>query len=106
LYVAKPTTSTSNVDELIRKLKGEIIIAVKSISADYSNMFAKDKDFQEEKKQTQTSHYSQMKVTEINKRKELFMNEFKTNGKYALLRSRVEKIIKTICLDKLNKPKP
>lgn len=78
---------------------------MKSISVEYANMFTKDKEVQEDKKQSQSSHYSQMKVTEINKRKELFLSEFQANGKYALFRARMEKIIKAICIDKLAKEK-
>lgn len=103
--MAKPSPNLSSTDELVKKLKGEIIVAVRSISAEYANMFTKDKELQEEKKQQQASHYSQMKVTEVNKRKELFYSEFKSNGKYALFRTRVEKVIKAICIDKLSKEK-
>ena len=41
----------------------------------------------------------------MNKRKEIFLNEFKTNGKYTLFRARIEKIVKAICIDKLSKEK-
>lgn len=61
---------------------------------------------------SQTSHFPQIKVAEVNKRKEMFLEEFYNNGKYALLRSRLDRIIKAICIDKfkkqrgLGKPKP
>lgn len=111
LYTLGAKSETAST--LIPRLKGEIICAVKSISTEYSNLFAKEKELQEEKKSmSQTSHFPQIKVAEVNKRKEMFLEEFYTSNKYALLRSRLERIVKAICIDKfrkqrgLAKPKP
>ena len=47
----------------------------------------------------------QKKVVDLEERKSKFLAEFYNNGKYKQLRSRMEKVISLICIDKIRKEK-
>jgi hypothetical protein len=59
---------------IIQKLKKEITRAIKAVNQEYTNFFSKEKDLQEDKKNTGINTVSTLRMNEINKRKELFLN--------------------------------
>ncbi len=48
---------------------------------------------------------STLRINEISKRKEQFLSEFVSSGKYAILRERISKTVKAIVVDKCRKEK-
>jgi len=49
------------------------------------------------------SNISTLKMNELNKRKDAFLQELVSSGKYALISERLVKIVKTIVVDKCRK---
>ena len=81
---AKP--SVGNLDELIGSLKGEIVIAIKSISDDYSIFLAEEKV---EEPSKHLRHKEPIKPPDVSSRKSKFLAQFFSSGKYQLLKSRI-----------------
>ena len=48
---------------------------------------------------------STLRINEISKRKEHFLNEFAASGKYNILREKIAKTVKTIVIDRCRKEK-
>lgn len=48
---------------------------------------------------------STLRINEISKRKEQFLTEFASSGKYATLRDRIAKTVKAIVVDRCRKEK-
>ena len=90
---------------MIQKLKKEITRAIKAINQEYIQFFSKEKDFVDDKKMTGLNSISTLRLNEINKRKELFLNEFLNNGKFAILKDRISLVLKAINVDKFRKEK-
>jgi hypothetical protein len=60
---------------VIQKLKKEITRAIKAVNQEYIQFFSKEKDFVDDKKLSAgLNSISTLRLNEINKRKDLFLN--------------------------------
>ena len=73
---------------------------MESLAIEYSQMFAKDINAQQEQK---TKNIVTVQKKEIQKRKETFLYDFNISGKYKVLKERLKKSIVKICRDKFLK---
>ena len=87
----------------IQKLKLEIVRSIKAISQEYYNCFSKEKDHQEDRKYSNLGSISTLRLNEINKKKEAFLNDFLSSGKFNLLKNRISQSIKAVVIDKFRK---
>jgi hypothetical protein len=87
------------------KLREEVLRSIRAISQEYAACFAKEKDYQEDRRHTALSSISTLKLNEINKRKEQFLNEFVSSGKFSTLKDRLSKSIRSVVIDKFRKEK-
>lgn len=90
---------------VIQKLKKEITRAINAVNQEYIQFFSKEKDFVDDKKLTGLNSVSTLRLNEINKRKDLFLNEFLNNGKFGILKERISLVLKAIIVDKFRKEK-
>lgn len=97
---------------LVNRLRSEIGRAVRSISQEYASFFAKEKEHVDDKKgsswinsSTGGLNVSALRVSELNKRKEAFLQELVSSGKYGILAERVGKVVKAVVVDKCRKEK-
>lgn len=91
---------------VIQKLKREITRAIKAVNQEYIQFFAKEKDFIDDKKMTGLNNsISTLKLNEINKKKDMFLNEFVNSGKFSILKERISLVLKAIIVDKFRKEK-
>ncbi|KRX07149.1 hypothetical protein PPERSA_09363 [Pseudocohnilembus persalinus] len=98
---APPIPKQPATVECINEFKSEIQLAMESLALEYSNMFQKEMNANQEQKGKNT--LTLQKKQEINKRKEQFIFDFNNTGKYKVLKERLKKSIVKICRDKFQK---
>lgn len=93
-----PIPKLTAAKECINEFKNELQLAMESLAIEYSTMFAKELNGQQEQKSK--TIITQQKKQEIQKRKEAFLYDFNISGKYKILKERLKKSIVKICRDK------
>eukprot|EP00825_Cyclidium_porcatum_P045892 TRINITY_DN7095_c0_g1_i7.p1 TRINITY_DN7095_c0_g1~~TRINITY_DN7095_c0_g1_i7.p1 ORF type:complete len:1131 (-),score=244.37 TRINITY_DN7095_c0_g1_i7:273-3665(-) len=96
-----PIPKLSSAKECIVEFKNELQLAMESLAIEYSQMFSKELNGQQDSKPKTT--ITQQKKQEIQKRKEQFLYDFNVSGKYKILKERLKKSIVKICRDKFQK---
>ena len=76
-------------------MKEQFRIALESIGMEYSSMFWKELNLNEEQKQNQI--FSSSKKNDHLKRKEQFLYDFNVSGKYKILKERIKRTIVSLC---------
>ena len=95
-----PKLPASN--ELINELKGQLVATMESLGSEYSAMLPKETNSGQEPKGK--LHLSDQQKREIREqRKEKFLSEFQTTGKYTILKEKMKKCIMKIVRDKFQK---
>ena len=89
--------------ECINEFKSDLVMIIESLAMEYADMAGKDLNAGQESKEKVKNVLISKKPDAINKRKEQFLYDFNTKGKYKILKERLKKSIVKICRDKFQK---
>jgi hypothetical protein len=90
----KPKTTSPEI-QAVEELKDEMGLAIESLAMEYSVMFWKEINNQEEQRNALV--FLSNKKGEVLKRKEQFLYDFNISGKYKVLKDRIKRSIVHIC---------